>query len=291
MISGFFCCRQRLGRVCSRAGFACGIRDKDDRGSAGTARQNIGEFGQRTCGNIREERKKADCMKKVIIAKNLMGLFPARDSFLDRSDIRVLEAASNDEVLRACLMEQVDLIVMSLDMPGMAYESLIGNIRTDAKMKEASIVVVCQDTLAHRDKLKHSKVNAIFAMPVDLQLLQLKMQQFLNVAPRMVYRAILAVAVEGKFQSQPLPFWTENLSESGMLIRTEEPLDMGTGVFLSFFLHDGTHITGYGEIVRAQRPTQVSKLQLYGVKFTNIDEEAKTAIRKVVSRTRKNSAR
>ena len=127
-------------------------------------------------------------------------------------------------------------------------------------------------------------MNAVLTMPVDEQLLQSKMQQFLNIAPRMVYRATLAVAIEGKFRGQPRPFWTENISESGLLIKAEEPLSRGDGVYLSFFLHDGTHVSGYGEIMRVDRLPEEARMYLYGIRFTNIDEESRTAIRKDIAR-------
>ena len=224
-------------------------------------------------------------MKKVILAKSLAGLFPKKDSFLERADIKVVEVTTNDDALRVCLREPVDLIVTSFDLSGMTCEQLVESVRSNVKLKQVSIIVICQDTLAHRERIKHCKANAVLIMPVNPAALLLKMQQFLNVAPRMVYRAMIAVAIEGKFQGQPLPFWTENISESGMLIQTEEPLAKGTGVFLSFFLHDGTHVTGYGEIVRDQQPVD-SKMRLYGVRFTNIDESSKAALRTVLTRKR-----
>src|SRR5574340_474599 len=135
----------------------------------------------------------------------------------------------------------------------MDCETFFNNIRADPKMQKVSLILVIQDTLAHRERSKHCKTNAVFTMPVDEHALRSKIQQLISIAPRMAYRATMAVAVEEKFRRQPHPFWTENISESGMLIKTEELLDKGTGVFLSFFLHDGTHVTGYGEIVRAQR--------------------------------------
>ncbi len=229
-------------------------------------------------------------MKRVVIAKGLEQLFPEKDSFLDRTEVGVAFAATHDEMLGICSKEPVDLIVTKLGLPGMRCENFIETLRADDKMRNVSIIILSEDTLAHRERIKHCKANAVFATPVEARMLHLKMQQFLNVAPRLVYRATLAVAVEGKFRSQPLPFWTENISESGMLIRTEEPLVKGAGVFLSFFLYDGTHVTGYGEIVRVQRLPEVTQYVLYGVKFTNIDEEAKTAIRTVVAKKRRNIA-
>lgn len=223
-------------------------------------------------------------MKKIVLARDLARLFPEKGSFLDREDVAVIPASLNDDVLRICSSEHVDLIVTKLDLPGMKSEELFDAIRSDPRMQKVSIILLCRDTLAHRERSRHCRANAVMTIPADLQQLQQKMLQFLNIAPRLVYRATLAVAIEGKFRGEPLPFWTENISETGMLIRTVEPLSRGDGVFLSFFLHDGTHVAGYGEVMRVDRLPEDPGVFLYGVQFTNMDEEARAAIRKVVER-------
>ena len=88
-------------------------------------------------------------------------------------------------------------------------------------------------------------------------------------------------SIEGKFKDRPLPFWTENISSSGMLIKTEEPLSRDAGIFISFFLPDGTHVSGYGEITRVI-PLEDEPGFLYGVKFTSIDQDVKSAIKEAV---------
>ena len=225
-------------------------------------------------------------MKKIVLAHDLTRLFPEKDSFLDRENVTVIPAYRNDDVLRICSSENVDLVVTKLDLPGIRSEELFETIRSDPKMQRISIILVCQDTLAQRERCRHCKANAVITLPVDVPRLEMMMQQFLNIAPRMVYRATLAVAIEGKFRGEPMPFWTENISESGLLIKAAEPLSRGEGVFLSFFLHDGTHVTGYGEIVRVDRPGS-ERNYLYGVRFTNIDEESRAAIRRDVTRMRR----
>jgi CheY-like chemotaxis protein len=220
-------------------------------------------------------------MKKILIARELKNLFPDQGSLFDRKDLQVFTAATNDEAKRICAREKVDAVITSLDMPGMRTEDMLESIRTDPELRHVSVIVACQDTLANRERCKRCRVNAVLTLPVDPGVLQLTMQKLLNVAPRMLYRAALAVALEGKYSNRPVPFWTENISASGMLIKAEEPLSKGAGLFLSFFLPDGTHISGYGEIVRVETLKTVSQMYLYGVKFTNINKDAVAAIEKV----------
>lgn len=230
-------------------------------------------------------------MKKILFAKNLKGLFPEKGSFFDRTDIKVFTAATNDEVLKIFNKEELDLIVTQLDMPGIKSEELFSVIRRSKELQKVSVIIVCQDTLAHRERCKQCRANAVFTTPVDIDLLSIKAQQFLNVAPRTLYRAALAVAIEGRFKNRPLPFWTENISANGMLIKTEEPLSREAGIFFSFFLPDGTHVSGYGEIVRVAQLETAPDTFLYGVKFTNIAPSTRSAIEAVVKLTRRRDAR
>jgi CheY-like chemotaxis protein len=224
-------------------------------------------------------------MKKVLIANDLKGLIQEKNSLLDRAEIKVFTAVTNDEALKICMKEGVDLIITALDAPGTRIEDLFTIIRATEELRAVSTIIVCEDTLANRERCKQCRPNAIVTLPVDPLLLFLKMHQFINVAPRKRYRAALAVAIEGKFKNDPLRFWTENISVSGMLIRADEPLMKGEGIFLSFFLNDGTHVSGYGEITRVVRQPEAHHAFQYGIKFTNIDSRDRSAIESMVKKS------
>ena len=198
--------------------------------------------------------------------------------------LRYSPLTTNAEVLKVHGAEKVDLIVTQLDKP--VQERLKSSIliRKNEELREVSTIIICNDTLTQRERSKQCHANAVFTIPVDPTLLHIKMQQLLNVAPRRFYRAVLAVAIQGKFKDRPLPFQTENISSSGMLIKTEEPLSKGDGIFFSFFLPNGTHVTGYGEITRVVPPAKAPDALLYGIKFTNIDPGVQSAIDAVINK-------
>ena len=223
-------------------------------------------------------------MKKVLLANDLKNLLIEKNSFLDRSDVKVLTTTSNAELLKIHRQEEVDLIVTQLDAPGIKSELIFDAIRNNEELRQVSTILICKDTLTHRERCKQCRPNAVFTLPVDTALLYSKMQQLLNVAPRKFYRTALAVAIQGKFKDRPLPFFTENISSSGMLIRSDEPLSKGDGIFFSFFLPNGTHIAGYGEITRVIPPETSHDVLQYGIKFTNIDPGVQSAIEAVINK-------
>lgn len=223
-------------------------------------------------------------MKKILLADGLRDLFTEQSSFLDRGDVTVFTAATNNEALMIHGRELVDLIITKLELPGTPIEDFFSAIRNDKELRKVSTIIVYKDTLSQRERCKKCRANAIFTMPVDTAMLNLKAQQFLNIMPRKLYRAPLAVGIQGRFRDKPHPFWTENISARGMLIRTEEPLVQGDGVFFSFFLPDGTHISGYGEIARVDQSANGG--YHYGIKFTNVSPADSSAIEAAIKRIR-----
>ncbi len=224
-------------------------------------------------------------MKRVLLANDLQDLFKGNDSILDRDDVAVFLASTNDEILKIHREEKVDLIITQLDMPGIRTEDLFNIIRGSRDVRGVSTILVCKETLAHRERSKLCNANVIFTAPVDAAVLHMKVQELLNIAPRKFYRAALAVGIQGRFKNKPSQFRTENISTSGMLMKAEEPLAKGDGIFFSFFLPDGTHVSGYGEIARTVQLTTILDTFFYGVKFTNLDEETRSAIESTVKKS------
>lgn len=223
-------------------------------------------------------------MKKVLIANSLKDLVMEKNSYLDRADIRIFTAATNDDVLSLHRAKKVNLIITQLDLPGIKIEELFTIIRMSKYLRKVSVIIICKDNLANRELCKKCGANAVLTIPVDTVLLNMKVQQFLTVAPRESYRAALAVGIEGKFKNRPLPFWTENISASGMLIKSEEPLAKNAGIYFSFFLPDGTHVNGYGEIIRLVQLESAPEVYQYGIRFTNVDPSVKSSIEAAIKK-------
>lgn len=223
-------------------------------------------------------------MKKVLLAKDIETLFRQNSGFLVPADVEVFTADTNEEVLKVHERVKVDLIVTRIDLPGITSEELFHIIRSSEELREVSTIIICDGTLEHRMRCRKCQANAVFTAPVDVPLLSSKVHQLLDIERRKSYRAVLAVGIQGSFKDLPRPFWTENISASGMLIRSEEPLVTGDITFFSFFLPDGTQVTGYGKISRAEKLATTPDTFLYGVNFTNVDPAVKAAIKAAVEK-------
>jgi CheY-like chemotaxis protein len=215
---------------------------------------------------------------KVLFADSLAGLFLEKSSFFYRTDIILFTADSADDVLKLHREEKLDLIVIELGMPGMDMEKMFAKIRTDDRLRDVSVIMICRDDPEQRERCRRCSANSVFTLPVDVGLFEEKAQELLQIAPRKAYRAIMAVGIQGRFRDKPQPFWTVNISASGMLVRSEEPLGKGDTIFFSFFLPKGAHAGGYGVITRVIQVARVPATYHYGVRFTDLDAETRAAI-------------
>jgi CheY-like chemotaxis protein len=222
-------------------------------------------------------------MKKIIALEKLNPLFAGENTFFSRADIEVLFVPTNDEALALHIEQRADLIVTTFGLPGLSCESLFTMIRQSQGLRSVSTIIIAENTPGLHERSVRCGPDAVLTQPVDAGLFLSKVQDLLVTAPRRSYRAMLNVAVEGTKKDRSFLCNLENISVAGALIKTEETLAPGDGLFCSFYLPDGTHVRVHGEIVRAVQEGW-SKTFQYGVKFADIRPDARTAIEAFVNR-------
>jgi DNA-binding response OmpR family regulator len=226
-------------------------------------------------------------MKKVLIAHELHVLLEQDRSFLERTDIQVFVAATNDEVLNIHRAEKVDIIITKLDLPGMASDKLYGLIREDAALRTVSTILCCANTPEAIKKSSQCRVNAVLLEPLHPVLLIAKAQQLLDISAREMIRFLLGVVIDGRFGEEAFYCRTKNISATGMMIETSKRLVEGTRLMCQFYLPDATRIKVSGKIVRIiQQTTGEGDLQ-YGLMFTDITSETKQLLAGYVESSRR----
>lgn len=223
-------------------------------------------------------------MKKMLVAHDLKPLMTSAMDFLKRNEITVFTAATHDDMLKLHFLENVNLLVTKLDVPGMTCETLVHTIRRAEQARNVSIMLLANNTPSHRERSTRCGANSVLHMPVDPALFAGKVQEYLDVAPRRHYRVVLNIAVDGRHNDRPFLCNMENVSASGMLIRTSEKLDVGERIACSFFLPTGQKIGASGEIVRLGGQQATDTFNRYGVRFLSLAIDAAAAINTFVER-------
>jgi CheY-like chemotaxis protein len=224
-------------------------------------------------------------MKKVIIAEDLITIIEKDRSFFNRTDIRTIPAATNEEILALHRAERADLIITNLDMPEMNAENLCGLIRNNDELRNVSIIIVCQETVANLQRCIQCKANAFVTIPVNHAVLLQEAYLLLHVTPRKSCRIDLKLKMEGQSKENPFTGLLENISASGMLFRSATILFEGDSILCSFSLPGHTRISASADIVRALNDENEPLAKyLYGVIFTDISDDDISAINAFVEK-------
>jgi len=223
-------------------------------------------------------------MKTILLATDLHPVLMPAMHILNCSDIVVHSAATADELLMKHFVHRAKLIVTRLDLPGMRGERMINVIRRSDALRSASIMVLFADDPMQHERSARCGANRVVALPADPALLARHMSQLLNVAPRRAYRVALHMAVNGDHHSKPIPCNSENISPTGILIRTNEMLAPGCKITCSFYLPDGTRVNAAGDVARVVKQGPGATYNQYGVRFISIAPEAASSIDSFVNK-------
>ena len=224
-------------------------------------------------------------MKKVIIAEDLITIVEKDKSFFNRTDIRAIPAATNEEILALHRTERADLIITNLDLLEMNAENLCALIRNDDGLRSVSIIIVCAETAANLQRCIHCKANAFITTPVNHAVLLQEAYLLLHVTPRRSCRIDLKLKMEGKSREKPFTGLTENISASGMLFRSAAIFFEGDSIRCSFSLPGPTRISASADIVRVlKNKNKPFAKHLYGVIFSDISDNDISAINAFVEK-------
>jgi molecular chaperone DnaK len=99
-------------------------------------------------------------------------------------------------------------------------------------------------------------------------------------------RTPLSLLVQFRFNTFEdfLAEYSMDISPGGMFIRTNEPREEGSMIYLQFSLKDGSKlIEGLGRVVRVNPPGDKNREPGMGVEFVNFDEESSALILEICS--------
>jgi DNA-binding response OmpR family regulator len=182
-------------------------------------------------------------------------------------------ARSCEEILNLHGVNKADLIIADFALPLMEGAKLCSIIRTDASLKDVSIIMVCDDVERALAECRTTGANAVIPKPVDAIELFSRVSQLLMVQQRLAVRVPLRITVEGRNSKATFVGLSRDLSVSGMLLESGRMLQQGERLECSFTVSSRV-VSVDCVVVRAQE-SPAGTFQ-YGVKFLNLD--AKTFV-------------
>lgn len=222
-------------------------------------------------------------MKKLLMADSLNPVVEAAGDLFSMTNTRFHYAASAEELLKIHKVENADLIIADLDMPGMNGDELCSVIRKDNSLKKVSFAIVCDDDNADIERCRACKVNAYITRPVDKYDILRNIKKLLYVPERRDIRVILHVLIKGESDDNDFFANSHNISTSGILFDTKKVLKVGENIKCTFYI-DTDQVAVEGLIVRYQE--EPTKIYYYGMQFTKISPIALSMIEKYVQQNK-----
>ncbi len=213
-------------------------------------------------------------MKKILIADSLKYLVSG-ENILNRANILILTAASSQEILSIHKSEKADLIIIDLDMPGMSGDEFCSLLRKEPDHVKVLIAVEPKETDIKR--AEQCGANTYITKPINSALFFSKIASLLDVQTRKAYRMPVKATVAGEMGNVKLTASTINISSTGILIESEQPLNIRDIINCSFLLPGTLAISVTGEIVRILKKP-AGNIYQYGIRFTSISASAQRII-------------
>lgn len=209
----------------------------------------------------------ADSLKHLVSGENI----------LNRANIQILTAAFSQEILSIHKSEKADLIVIDLDMPGMPGDELCSLLRKEPDPNLVKILIAIEHKETDIKQYERCGANTYITKPINAALFLVKIASLLDIQLRKAYRMPVKATVAGEMGNVKLTASTINISSTGILIESEQPLNIRDIVNCSFLLPGTLAISVTGEIVRILKKPAGNTYQ-YGIMFTSISASAQRII-------------
>lgn len=224
--------------------------------------------------------------RTILVFEGLKENVRKTPSVLTRTDGPVIKAFSTGkECIELHRKDKASLIIADIEMPGgMAGDELCKAVRASEELKHVSLLVICSKKKSEIEKCVASGANSFVTRPINSDEFVKEVEKLLDVPQRGSLRVLVRAEVKGTFKNEPFFCTMHNISATGVLIETDKVLAKADKIGLKFFLPDSPGLAADGEVVRVDKA--VGGKNVFGIKFTDIDETTRREVEAFVARRR-----
>ncbi len=222
-------------------------------------------------------------MKKALLVDDVKLFIAMEKSLLNRQNLQIFTANSGPEAIIIHKKEQVDLILLDLNMPGMNGDEVCRIIRSNDSLKAVSIIMVA--TSSNKEDIEmcmNAGANDYITKPINAVEFLNKVGEYLDIQHRQNLRVLSRIEIKAQKGNREFLSYAVNISISGMLLESADNINIGDMIKTSLFLPGSFHaINVEGTVVRKVE-NGADEMPHYGVKFLNITEKDRGIIEKYV---------
>lgn len=213
--------------------------------------------------------------RSLLVVNADQELFDKIAPLLDRQELEVDRFPRARSALELISRVPVDVLVVGYPLPDVPTQEFLDTVRGAASPCRQSPLLL----LAHHDELDEARwfigrgVNEVVAVEESAERLQAAISRLLAVAPRSSLRTMVRIVVNIGEGAALEMAQSENLSETGMLVRTGEVYPIGSRMSFEFHLGGQMQpIRGEGEVVR-QTTAGRESVRGIGIRFLALERD------------------
>jgi CheY-like chemotaxis protein len=214
--------------------------------------------------------------RNVLIVNVDEELFAKVAPLLGRSDLEVDRFPGARTALELVGLVPFDVLIALFPLADIPAQEFLDAVRAPESPCRRSplLVLTTRDRLPDAERYVGRGVNRVVALEETAEQLQREVSQLLSVAPRRDLRMMVRVNVRVGEKNELSLFQSENLSQTGMLVRGGDPYPLGTRVAFEFDLGlDRSPVRGEAEVVRHTTPGREDVRGGMGLRFFYFEKD------------------
>ncbi len=224
--------------------------------------------------------------KKILLVDNVKSILEREKSMLNRENFQVFTATGGEEAIEIHRREKLDVIIVDLNMPGLAGDEICRTMRSDPGMKNVSILIATLgEDKADVERCVKSGANGHIKKPINKDDLSAKLAKLLDVPARQAIRILVRVKMDGKAGGEFFIANTVDVSATGLLFECDKQFKVNDALETSFYLPG---VGGFNRVVIRSEVMRVApgeeNNKRYGVRFIEFKEGNQEAITKYIEK-------
>lgn len=219
--------------------------------------------------------------KRILIVESGIPVVPFEQSLLLRKDHDIYRAATGGEALEILSSDTMDLLIADDHLSDMEAVELARRAREHPNGRNLSVLILGPTP----PDPSVAGVNCFLAKPVVGHDFEEVCRTLLSIESRKDVRLLVYVQVQGYLQSNLFLCNSVNMSVSGILLLTARKLRKGDTIQLQVTLpREKEKVKVSGEVVREAKEVG-SRLNAYGIRFSDVSHEDQERIRRFILET------
>jgi hypothetical protein len=217
---------------------------------------------------------------KIVVATGEDLILAIQETFLRRSDCRLMPASDVDQTLALALRERPDLVVLDGDEWG---DECCRLLKLDSRLAETPVLLIASPPTAEAGTL--APYDGLVPRPIETETLMREVRRFIAVPERRSSRRPASLRVHYACGDDWQTAYTKDLGRDGLFLRGRLGLSHGRRVQLLFDLPTSERPTvrATAEVVRAVGPSADSHLiPGHGLRWLGLSERDRADLERFV---------